>query len=770
MARLSLAWLCALACACGGGPVEDVSPLESTDTGLTCTGDSELYIVAHQDDDLLFMNPDILHGIQAGKRVRTVYVTAGDGGRGESYWGSREDGIRAAYARMAGVDDTWVRGFKTVAGKTFHLDTLAGATRVSVAFLRLPDGSLHGKGYRATGSVSLEMLWKGQVPRMTSLDGATAYSRAELVEVLSALMADAGSVCIGTLDGSEQYGNDHSDHRHVAKFAFEAQRASESRPLRFNQYRGYNIQTEPENLSVTAHDAKWSVFSTYARHDEHLCAHGGTDCLPSSPYAAWAWRQYAVSAVRGLRGSLRGLGGMCLGVREGASENGTPAQLSVCADVPGQRWRLEDDGHLRGPGGRCLDVRDGDSANGAPVQLWDCADMPQQHWSLMGDGQLRGLGGKCLDVRGGVASNGTPVQLWDCTGVSQQQWSLQFGRARGWASGGPFSNGASPGSFGFSLADVNGDGAADACARRQDGLHCAFNDGGGAFDAPRLVLAAFTDAQGWARPEAGGTVQFGDLDHDGRADVCGRGPDGLVCALASDGDDSAVFGEPSLWSPEFALTADTGEPAGAWRFLRLADVNGDGFSDVCGPASDGIRCALNDGAGHFAPSTLWLRVKASRARGWAWPGLGGTLQFGDLNHDGRADLCGRSRDGIRCALARRTGSGFEEVHLWSFRADFSDAGGWGGAPGGYDSIRLADINGDGFADVCGRAPGGIVCGLSNGSSFEQALPLLARDATDAQGWLGESCGASLQFGDLDGDGHADVCGWGTSQLLCALAP
>ena len=39
-----------------------------------------MQIVAHEDDDLLFMNPDLEHAIDAGSCVRTIYVTAGDAG------------------------------------------------------------------------------------------------------------------------------------------------------------------------------------------------------------------------------------------------------------------------------------------------------------------------------------------------------------------------------------------------------------------------------------------------------------------------------------------------------------------------------------------------------------------------------------------------------------------------------------------------------------------------------------------------------------------
>lgn len=37
-------------------------------------------IVAHTDDDLLFMNPDIATSIAEGNVATTVFVTAGDAG------------------------------------------------------------------------------------------------------------------------------------------------------------------------------------------------------------------------------------------------------------------------------------------------------------------------------------------------------------------------------------------------------------------------------------------------------------------------------------------------------------------------------------------------------------------------------------------------------------------------------------------------------------------------------------------------------------------
>lgn len=58
-----------------------------------------LNIVAHQDDDLLFLSPDLINDIASGRSVRTVFLTAGDAGNGRDYWISRQAGSQAAYSK-----------------------------------------------------------------------------------------------------------------------------------------------------------------------------------------------------------------------------------------------------------------------------------------------------------------------------------------------------------------------------------------------------------------------------------------------------------------------------------------------------------------------------------------------------------------------------------------------------------------------------------------------------------------------------------------------
>src|SRR5438067_3401950 len=66
--------------ACAGPPPPSIAPAAAhgnpcVRAGRPCV---DMYVVAHEDDDLLFMNPDIAHSIAAGNRVIIVHVTTGD--------------------------------------------------------------------------------------------------------------------------------------------------------------------------------------------------------------------------------------------------------------------------------------------------------------------------------------------------------------------------------------------------------------------------------------------------------------------------------------------------------------------------------------------------------------------------------------------------------------------------------------------------------------------------------------------------------------------
>lgn len=292
------------------------------------------------------------------------------------------------------------------------------------------------------------------------------------------------------------------------------------------------------------------------------------------------------------------------------------------------------------------------------------------------------------------------------------------------------------------------------CGRAHAGVTCAEVTQGavGPFGGT-WATGLFNDATGWNTNNTGRTVVFGDVNGDRRADVCGRGSLGYNCALNT----GTTFGAFMLWSSEFSNSNGWGGAPRYYATIQLADPDGDGRQDVCGRSDAGVVCAVT-GVG------TWRSPSFNDATSWGDPRYFPSVQFVDVTGDGRADACARGILGISCSTS--TGTGFGPYTGWS--TEFSDADGWGSNPAYFETVQFPDVNGDGRADVCGRSVTGISCALSDGVRFLPSTQW-SLDFADAAGWLQRSQYATLQFPDLDGDGKADVCGRAAAGLLCATS-
>jgi hypothetical protein len=718
----------------------------------------EIYFVAHQDDDLLFMNPDIERSILAGKRTQAVFVTAGDDGSCTPCWQGRENGIWNAYAAMANVAKDWTCAPRTFHGKTVSSCVLNTAPHVSVVFMRLPDGGLASLWATDSGPP----FWVTPVPSLTSVDGAYTVTKAEAITLVYDVIADFHPAVVGTMDSTLAYGDDHPDHQTSALLALEASFRVDS-PLTLRIFRAYNIygnyftipSPEPENLSPAEYAEKVRIMEAYA---------GGFPV--DSDFDRWCHRRYAISRLAGGAGPLVEPGGKCLDTQNGASTSGAPIVVRPCDGSASQLWTVGTGGQLTRAAGKCLSL----GAGGAGV-LADCSADLAQRFRLFQNGQIRGQGGTCLTI----GADGVTVSAALCDAdrttdkyvpLPTQRFTQRFGLASRWSAGTDFSDadlGASASYYGtLRLGRIDGDRRADAFVRRAGGVASAMDQNPG-FGALATSAGLFSDAAGWLPAQYGTTVQLADVSGDGLADVCGRNAAGIACAVAAPG---GGFGPVAQWSNDFGDATFGGDAY--YPSVRFGDINGDGYADVCGRASGGIVCALNSKAGAFAPATSWL-ADFTDAAGWGVASSTRTLRLADVNGDGKADVCLRGSAGVRCAISSGS-SAFTDAHLWSFRAEWSDAEGWGASAGRYASLDLADVNGDGKADLCGRAATGLVCAISNGAGFETAAPVLPTQFTDALGWSSEQYGASLRLGDLNADGRADVCGRDSAGLLCAIAP
>ncbi|MER1968312.1 PIG-L family deacetylase [Castellaniella sp. GW247-6E4] len=274
------------------------------DTDGTCRHQiRDLVFVAHMDDDLLFMNPDLADTLRGGGCLQLVYLTASDRGEGAPYMLGRERGIQAAYAQAAGVRDEWIEDTLRLEGRRLARYTLADDPRIRLVQMRIQDPWL-GKG----GWGSLTPLSRAESDPRAEAESigpwVERYVRAGLVTTLAALIRDYAPTTIRTMDATiatpytelcwRCAGNDHPDHIAGARLVREAMAQTPGTYAEVG-YLNYPTQERPGNLDPVQTAAKTAVFLTYMRHDYRYCRAPARCDRPAGPEAAWVSRIYYVS-------------------------------------------------------------------------------------------------------------------------------------------------------------------------------------------------------------------------------------------------------------------------------------------------------------------------------------------------------------------------------------------------------------------------------------------------------------------------------------------
>ena len=264
-----------------------------------CQGPTIINIVAHQDDDLLFINPDIIKHIRQDYCVRTIYLTAGDAGNTGFYYSSREQGAQAAYDKMLNQKSIWESKIVRInANQYITVSSPRNNHKISLIFMHLPDGNMKGQGFKGTGNVSLEKFNSGSVSRIYSIDKQSNYSKTEFNDALVKLFWLYQPSEFNTQSTSK--GNvyiDHSDHNAVGAIATQAINQYNNQQFRgavhipINYYMGYPIHDRGVNLKDHELDEKLAIFLEYTNHDGATC-HGDKQCLQDQAYGAYVRRNY----------------------------------------------------------------------------------------------------------------------------------------------------------------------------------------------------------------------------------------------------------------------------------------------------------------------------------------------------------------------------------------------------------------------------------------------------------------------------------------------
>ena len=222
-----------------------------------------------------------------------------------------------------------------------------------------------------------------------------------------------------------------------------------------------------------------------------------------------------------------------------------------------------------------------------------------------------------------------------------------------------------------------------------------------------------------AKEETASQLLFGDFDGDGRTDVAtidalGR----LVVSWGGISDWDVLNSHPT--DGRLLLTQNMVSQ------MTTGDFDGDGVPDVFW--ADGSTWWVSYGG-----TTAFQEVQTSRFDITQ-------LRFGDFNGDGRTDVFSVGRDNWQVSYAPSTGRGL--FTSWQpLRPKLTDT---------VNDLFVADLDGDGFADVFTDCPSGSRCwrisyyGFQDWESFSQPVPL-ALEFAGVGRFLGQSAADVLTW-------------------------
>jgi hypothetical protein len=272
--------------------------------------------------------------------------------------------------------------------------------------------------------------------------------------------------------------------------------------------------------------------------------------------------------------------------------------------------------------------------------------------------------------------------------------------------------------------DLTGDGKADLISVNENEIDALISDGS------KFVFAVWAIATFYGED---GT-HFADVTGDGFADGVGFNRS-FTAVLRSGGAGQPVYQQ---WYPTSFVS-----PNG--NFVAQVDGDSGGKVDAILVGADNIQVATSRGNA-FAPPVVWLSGDLSPYQG---------VYFADVDRDGLADAIGVASDFM--SVARSTGSAFDTPVTWrQTLAPFVGSGG----------TFFVDVDGDGRADGVRIDDAATWVALSDGTRFGEDQVWYSGPLVPAGG---PTPVVKTFMADVDGDGRADVVTVNRADVTVALS-
>lgn len=257
------------------------------------TNQTDVVVIAHQDDWQLFMG-DVLSGrLRSGNRGVFVYLTAGDDGRDSAYWQTRERAALKSTRIAAGISMAEPLACSMVRIRDHSIRKCSLGNTESY-FLRLPDGGRNGKGFAPRGYQSLRKLRSNPRSEMSAIDASTTYRGwVDLMTVVGAIAAlDSPGVTVHTTDPNiARNPHDHFDHRMAGVLVADLRKQHQISTM---YYVGYALATRAVNRSTAQTQAKTSLLLAYDKEMSAVNKKWGAYQEHPAFYSECLQRTYAV--------------------------------------------------------------------------------------------------------------------------------------------------------------------------------------------------------------------------------------------------------------------------------------------------------------------------------------------------------------------------------------------------------------------------------------------------------------------------------------------